>query len=201
MTKTVIFDLGGVIVPLDFAAGYKRLAEVCPFVAAEIPERIRSTKIVPEFETGKLAPEEFYKRLSEALRLEVDFDHFRDLWCGIFPSHALIPQEWIEAIRRERRVLLLSNTNSIHFELIQQRYPHLAHFDHYVLSYQVGAMKPHPPIYEEAIARAGCMPEECFFTDDVLPYVEGARRHGIDAEQFHGADKLRADLTARGIAV
>ncbi len=201
MIKTVIFDLGGVIVPLDFAAGYRKLESVCPFSAAEIPDRIRSTDLVPQYECGKVSSQDFYAKFRELLRLEVSYDEFRELWCGIFPRHALIPAEWIESIRRERRVLLLSNTNEIHFELIKERYPHLAHFDHYVLSYEVGAMKPHPPIYEEAIARSGVAPEECFFTDDVLPYVEGARKAGIDAVQFQGAEKLRLDLAARGISV
>jgi len=200
--KTVIFDLGGVIVPLDFAAGYKRLEAVCPYAAAEIPERIRSANIVVDFESGRIAPPEFYRKLSDALQLQVSFDEFRDLWCGIFPPHSLIPEAWIARIRQQvDRVLLLSNTNAIHFEVIRERYPHLGHFDEYVLSYEVGSMKPHGSIYEAAIARAGCRPDECFFTDDVLPYVEGARKAGIDAEQFLGAEKLRADLEARGIQV
>ena len=197
----MIFDLGGVIVPLDFAAGYQRLASVCPFPAAEIPDRIRATDVVTDFECGRIGSAEFYRRLSEVLRLEVDLAGFQDLWCGIFPPHSLIPSEWIEAIRRQKRVLLLSNTNEIHFELLKERYPHLEHFDHYVLSYQVGAMKPNASIYEAAVAQAECEAEECFFTDDVLPYVEGARRAGIDAEQFLGADQLKLHLAARGITV
>jgi glucose-1-phosphatase len=201
MIRTVIFDLGGVIVPLDFAAGYKQLEGRCPYTAQEIPERIRATDTVVRFESGQLSPESFHRELSATLQLEASFEEFKRLWCAIFPSHALFPHEWIEQIRREKRVLLLSNTNAIHFELIQQRYPHLAHFDHYVLSHEVGAMKPNPQIYAEAIAHANCAAGECFFTDDALPYIEGARRAGIDAEQFLGAEKLRADLASRGIVV
>ena len=197
----MIFDLGGVIVPLDFQAGYRRLETVCPFAASEIPARIRTTDLVTRFESGKIAPEEFHHQLAELLQFRSTFAEFKNLWCAIFPPHSLIPAEWIESIRRRKRVLLLSNTNAIHFELIRQRYEHLAHFDEYVLSYEVGAMKPHQDIYAAALARAGCPPEECFFTDDVLPYVEGARRAGIDAEQFLGQEKLRADLALRGIEV
>jgi putative hydrolase of the HAD superfamily len=201
MIKTVIFDLGGVIVPLDFAAGYKQLEGRCPYTAEEIPARLRSTDVVVRFESGQLAPEAFHRELTALLRLDADFDEFKQLWCAIFPPHALFPHEWVEQIRRQKRVLLLSNTNAIHFDLIRQRYPHLNHFDHYVLSHEVGAMKPSAAIYREAIARAGCEPGECFFTDDALAYVEGARRSGLDAEQFLGAGKLRRDLAARGIFV
>jgi HAD superfamily hydrolase (TIGR01509 family) len=68
-----------------------------------------------------------------------------------------------------------------------------------VLSYEVKAMKPSPAIYREAIARAQCRPEECFYTDDIPAYVEGARREGIDAVQFESCAQLERDLAARGI--
>jgi FMN phosphatase YigB (HAD superfamily) len=202
MIRTVIFDLGGVIVPLDFPSAYKRLAAISRFPVEEIPDRIRATDVVVRFECGKVSPVDFHRELSDVLSLDIAFDEFTDIWCALFPPHALIPAEWIDQIRRQnKRVLLLSNTNPIHFGQIQQRYPHLKHFDHYVLSYEVGIMKPNSGIYEAAIAEAGCSAAECFFTDDVLPYVEAARRSGIDAEQFLGAEKLQADLAARGIAV
>jgi len=68
-----------------------------------------------------------------------------------------------------------------------------------VLSYEVKAMKPSPAIYREAIARAQCRPEECFYTDDIPAYVEGARREGIDAVQFQSCAQLERDLAAREI--
>jgi len=68
-----------------------------------------------------------------------------------------------------------------------------------VLSYRVGALKPAPAIYREAIARAECRPEECFFTDDIADYVAAAKREGIDAVQFESCEQLERELTARGI--
>jgi hypothetical protein len=40
MIKTVIFDLGKVIIPFDFTRGYRGLEQVCGIPAAEIPQRI-----------------------------------------------------------------------------------------------------------------------------------------------------------------
>ena len=79
--------------------------------------------------------------------------------------------------------------------------PHLRHFHRLVLSHEVKAMKPQPEIYRAAIDAAQCRPEECFFTDDILEYVEGARRMGIDAVQFESRQQIERELTARGIAV
>jgi len=73
------------------------------------------------------------------------------------------------------------------------------HFHELVLSHEVKAMKPSPLIYREAVARAGCKAEECFFTDDIVAYVEGALKEGIDAEQFLSLEKLEKDLRARQV--
>jgi putative hydrolase of the HAD superfamily len=95
--------------------------------------------------------------------------------------------------------MLLSNTNPIHFHMIQANYPLLKHFGHCVLSYEVGALKPSGEIFEAAVARAGCGPQECFFTDDLAVNVEAARKHGMDAVLFESAAQLEGELRARGL--
>jgi HAD superfamily hydrolase (TIGR01509 family) len=82
---------------------------------------------------------------------------------------------------------------------VRWNYPILRHFHDLVLSYEVKAMKPSPAIYREAIARAQCLPEECFYTDDIPVFVEGARREGIDAVQFESCAQLERELAARQV--
>jgi glucose-1-phosphatase len=197
--KTVIFDLGKVIIPFDFNRGYRAMEQYCGYKASEIPLRIGSTDLVVRFETGMMEPEDFVRELSTHLDLKVSFDHFCEIWSGIFLPEPLLPDSMIEGLRRRYRVLLMSNTNAIHFRMIRERYPILEHFDDYVLSYQVKAMKPSPVIYNEAVRRAGCEAGECFFTDDIAAYVEGAKAVGIDAVQFQSRDQLEQELKARGI--
>jgi putative hydrolase of the HAD superfamily len=199
MIKTVIFDLGKVIVPFDFKRGYRAMAELCPYAAEEIPKRIGTTDLVIRFECGLVGPEEFVRELCGVLDLQMEYGRFCEIWSSIFLPETLIPESLLEGIRRRRRLLLLSNTNAIHFQMIRDNYPLLRHFDEYVLSYQVGAMKPSPRIYEEAIARARCEPAECFFTDDIADYVAGARAAGMDAVQFESAAQIERELRKRGV--
>jgi putative hydrolase of the HAD superfamily len=133
------------------------------------------------------------------LGFETSFDNFRTIWSSIFLPETLIPENLLVALRERYRLLLLSNTNAIHFEMVFERYPLLKHFDEYILSYKVGAMKPSPLIYQAALAKAECKPEECFFTDDIPAYVEGAKAQGIDAVQFQSAAQIEAELNARGV--
>jgi glucose-1-phosphatase len=199
MIRTLIFDLGKVIVPFDFGRGYRAMEGLCGLAAADIPKRIGATDLVIRFETGLVSPEDFVTELSAMLGLRVNYAQFCELWSSIFLPETLIPDAMLESLSRRYRMLLLSNTNAIHFSMIRERYPFIRHFDDLVLSHEVKAMKPSPVIYREAIARAGCAAEECFFTDDIAAYVEGARKEGIDAVQFVSLEKLQEDLRSRGI--
>jgi glucose-1-phosphatase len=197
--KTVIFDLGKVLIPFDFSRGYRAMEKFCHYPAAEIPKRIAATDLVHRFETGLVEPRDFVEQLSRMLDLHVTYEQFCEIWSSIFLPDTLVPESLLAGIGERYRLLVLSNTNAIHFAMVRQNYPLLRHFDDLVLSYEVKAMKPSPAIYREAIARAQCRPEECFYTDDIPAYVEGARREGIDAVQFQSCAQLERELAAREI--
>ena len=199
MIKTVIFDLGKVIVPFDFSRGYRAMAELCPYAPEEIRKRIGSTDLVTRFESGQVPPEQFVEQLCSILGLRLEYARFCEIWSSIFLPYTLIPESLLEGLRRRYRLLVLSNTNAIHFNMVRANYPLLRHFDDFVLSHEVGALKPSPRIYAAAIARAQCAAEECFFTDDIPEYVAGAKAAGIDAVQFQSAVQLESALQERGI--
>jgi putative hydrolase of the HAD superfamily len=197
--KTVIFDLGKVLIPFDFSRGYRAMEPFCDYPAAEIPRRIAATDLVHRFETGLVESRDFVEQLSGMLDLRITYEQFCEIWSSIFLPEILVPESLLAGIAERYRLLVLSNTNAIHFDMVRRNYPMLRHFDDLVLSYEVKAMKPSPLIYREAIARAQCRPEECFYTDDIAAYVEGARREGIDAVQFESCAQLERELAARGI--
>jgi putative hydrolase of the HAD superfamily len=196
--KAILFDLGKVLVHFDFKRAYQRLEGICPHAATEIPRVLATTGIAQRFETGLMEPAEFVAEITRTLNVEVGYPEFCDIFSCIF-TETLVPESLVETLAARYRLVLLSNTNAIHFDWIRSRYPILRHFHHLVLSYEVKAMKPRPEIYEAAVAAAGCRPEECFYTDDIAEFVEGARRVGIDAVQFQGAAQLEHELRARGI--
>jgi putative hydrolase of the HAD superfamily len=199
LIKAILFDLGRVIVPFDFRRGYERLEQHCGIPAAEIPRRIGETDLVHHFERGHLGAEEFFGALSARLGLRIDYAEFCEIWTSIFLPHTLVPESLIHGLAVKYRMVLLSNTNPIHFEMVRKTYPLLRHFHAFVLSHEAGSIKPEPEIYRRAVEVAGCLPEECFFTDDVAEFVAGARAAGIDAVRFENSDQLQRDLRARGV--
>ena len=199
MTRAILFDLGNVLVAFDFTRGYRALEGVCPHPAEEIPARIAASGLVPPYERGEVSSEAFYLQLCRLLDLCVAYDQFCALWSTIFLPDPIVSEDLLTSLRRRYRMVLISNTNDIHFRVIQANYPLIGHFDAMVLSHQVGAMKPADRIYQEAIRQAGCRPEECFYTDDVPEFVEGGRRNGLDAVRFTGQADLERELQRRWI--
>jgi putative hydrolase of the HAD superfamily len=196
--KAIIFDLGRVLVNFDFKRGYQALEGHCPYPAAEIPKRLSAGGLVERFETGLIEPRDFVTQMSAALDLDIGYDRFCRIWSSIF-TETLVPETMLAGLAARYRLLLLSNTNAIHFEGLRESHPMLRHFHALVLSYEVKAMKPRPEIFQAAIARAGCRAEECFYTDDIAAFVTAARNLGIDAVQFESLAQLEREFAARGI--
>jgi putative hydrolase of the HAD superfamily len=196
--KAIIFDLGRVLIDFDFKRGYQALEGLCPYRAAEIPGRLATCDLVERFETGLIEPRDFVAEMSAVLDLKIDYDRFCRIWSSIFTG-TLVPENLLAGLAARYRLMLLSNTNAIHFEGLRASHPMLRHFHDLVLSYEVKAMKPRPEIFQAAIARAGCRAEECFYTDDVAAFVTAARNLGIDAVQFESAAQLDREFAARGI--
>lgn len=198
MYKAVIFDLGRVLVNFDFKRGYRALEGLCPYAAAEIPLRLSTGNLVEQFESGLIEPHDFVAQFSEVLDLKIEYEQFCAIWSSIF-TEPLVPEEMLVGLAKRYRLLLLSNTNAIHFEMLREAYPMLRHFHDLILSYEVKAMKPRPEIFQAAIAKAGCRPEECFYTDDIAAFIAAARTLGIDAVQFESVSQLERELKSRGI--
>jgi len=199
MHKTIIFDLGKVLIHFDFKRGYRALEGICAYPAAEIPKRLAPTGLVERFESGLVEPRDFVEQFSRILDLHLDYGQFCEIWSCIF-TNELLPESMLESLAAKYRLLLLSNTNAIHFDMLRANYGHLLrHFHHLVLSYEVQAMKPRPEIYQAALQHAGCEPAECFYTDDIADYVKAAREFGIDAVQFESREQIEREMRGRGI--
>ncbi len=194
MIKTIIFDLGNVIVPFDIEIGLGNLAKACDFSSIEIREKLVGEKHSELFHTGEISADELFKRIKNSLNLQMNFEEFVDVWNSIFWFEPIVSEKLIEKLSREYRLLTLSDTNELHFNFIKPKFPLLRFFDDFVLSHEVGAIKPSPKIYEAAIEKANCLPEECFFTDDKIENIEGAKKFGIKAVQFISTGQLEKDL-------
>jgi glucose-1-phosphatase len=148
----------------------------------------------PGYDTGRISSREFYQRVTAHFGVALPYSRFCDLWCDLFdPMEGMA--EVVGHLASSFPLLLLSNTNALHFDYIQERFKVILEpFRAFVLSYEVGNRKPEPAIYQSLIRQAGRPPEEILFLDDKLSFVEGALSQGLTAWQFRSPQELRQEL-------
>jgi len=196
MYKLFVFDLGNVIIPFDHTTIAPRLLKYSKKKDAFKPEDIhrffyRGEELEHKYEEGKIGTTEFISNVRERFSLDISNEEFTSIFCDIFFSVSREVEEILMGLKKsKRRLVLLSNTNEMHFEHIMKRYEIMSIFDYYILSYRIGCRKPDRRIYEHLIEYAKCNPEEIFYTDDMIDYIEAAKRLGISAHHFKDSESI-----------
>ena len=194
---TVIFDLGGVLVSVDFMRACKRLEAAGGAPAAVILEAITSGADKLAFDTGRLSPQEFAARFCAAIGVHLPYAEFAEIWCDIFAEQREVTS-LLDRIAAKADLVLLSNTDPLHLDYVRSHYRFLEKFGRLVLSYEVGHAKPVREIFERAIGQCAAGSRMIYF-DDVAEYVSAARACGLPAEQFVDVARLRLDLKRFGV--
>ena len=129
-----------------------------------------------------------------------DFDAFLHASSDIFaPIESMLPVV-AQLYHAGYPLGVLSNTCEGHWTYCLRHFAMVREFfSTYVLSYQVGAVKPEAAIFCKAAELAGCRPEEIFYTDDIAGHVAGARAAGLDAVVYESAPQIVAELRERGV--
>ncbi len=194
MIKTFIFDLGNVIVPFETNSKFKPLQQFTRLKPEDIQEKVLLSKEIRLFERGEISSRDVFDFVKKTLDSEMNFEQFVENWNGIFILEPILSEDFIGKLSEKYKLLILSDTNKIHFEFIKQNFPVLKYFDDFVLSYEVGVLKPSKEIFQIAVEKAGCLPEECFFTDDIEKNVAAAKNLGINTVQFISAEQFEKYL-------
>ena len=197
--EALLFDLGKVIVDFDLRPMLGLLCANSCKPAAEFETVFRNVDLLRSYETGKISTAQFHEHLCNNGGLQLDFPSFQKIWSDVFHPEILISEDLLKELKRRYPMILVSNTNEAHIGFIAERYAVLDHFDHKVLSYEVGSMKPDPEIFHHAIALSGKQPEGLFFTDDREENVLAARELGMQAHQFESEAGLISALHDAGI--
>jgi putative hydrolase of the HAD superfamily len=201
MIRCVISDVGKVIIFFDNRIFFRKIAEFCSYSAEEIAEKVHlHFDLIRSFDSGSLSPEEFYNRVVKILNADIELEDFFVIYNDIF-SLNLPVLNTLKRLKPKYRLLLFSNTDVMRFRFIKKRFPEILIFDDYVLSYEVGFIKPHPEIYKHTLRKARAKPEECLFIDDREENIEVARMLGIQTIHFTPQTELEDELKAKGVSI
>jgi epoxide hydrolase-like predicted phosphatase len=184
--KNIIFDLGGVILNIDYSVLIRSFAALGIENFEEHFSKAQQEKFFDLYEKGLITSEEFCERLKKHCKPGVTNKDIEDAWNSMLLDLPQKRMDLLLRLRKEYRTFLLSNTNDIHMHWI---YNYLSEtfgikdfngcFEKVYLSYKLHMRKPDAEIFEFVLKENNLKPEETFFIDDSPQHLEGAKKLGI----------------------
>ena len=177
--KAVLFDLGKVIVHFNFDPAFKKLSRASSLSPKDIEDYFIASGLEVLYDGGKISSAEFYRQVKKATGLRLDYAAFKKVWNGIFTPN----QPIVRLIRRlspRYRLVLISNTNAMHYAYIRQKYSILDQFDQLILSYKEKIRKPDERIYRKAEKACRARAAEILYIDDRADLTEAADSLGFN---------------------
>lgn len=193
---TVIFDVGRVLVHLDFRRLLAFL-ESHGIDVAHVSELLTRIDLAA-YERGAFDGEALLGRIESLADRPMDRSAMRAHWLDIFvPQEGML--ELARRLSRSHRVFILSNVGDLHWEHLDARWGIGSIGQGAIASYRVGASKPDPAIYRRAEDAFGLEPRRTVFIDDMVVNVDAARERGWRAIHHRDEPSTAEDLRALGV--
>jgi HAD superfamily hydrolase (TIGR01549 family) len=194
--KTIFFDFGNVIGFFSHRVVSERLAALAGIPVDQVHGQLWHNQLEDDYESGRISTRTVLEHVRSRCRQLRCSDQelsaaFADMFWPNPEVCALVPR-----LKPRYRLVLASNTNELHSKQFRRQFADvLAHFDHLVLSHEVGTRKPEMDFYRHCQQHAHAQPHECLFIDDMPANIAAARAHGWHAILYQPNDDLHGQLS------
>jgi glucose-1-phosphatase len=197
--RAIIFDIGRVLVRIDVARAMQGLASGTALSPAELWSAIEKDPRWPDWQEGRMASRDWYLHLGRRLGGDFTFEQFTEIWNRVLDPAPIHEDSLFQRLSRTYRLALLSNTDPLHVQHLEANFTFFRFFPTRIYSCSVGASKPNPLIYREALRALKVQAQEAVYVDDIAVYVEAAQRLGMGGIQFQSSAQLVSDLKSLGV--
>ena len=171
--KNIIFDLGGVLINIDYRKTADAFIELGFDDFDKMYSQFTANELFKKLETGRIGNDEFYKLILGARKKEVTEEQVRAAWNRMLLRWRKESLAFLKNLSADYTIFLLSNTNAIHLEAFNKLLENetgMKSIDHLFskayYSHRVNLRKPDSDIFEFVAKDAGIKPEETLFIDD-----------------------------------
>jgi glucose-1-phosphatase len=196
----LLFDLGRVVLDIDFSKALACWAGRAGCEVAHLTERFAPDKSFKRHETGEISDAEFFAGLRASMGIELSDAQFLEGWNAIFVGEMPGIARHLARAAERVPVYAFSNTNGAHVEHFSVAYAGvLGHFREMFLSSAIGLRKPDAAAYDHVVTAIGVPASRIVFFDDSAENIEGARSRGLTAVHVTSPDDVAEALAALGL--
>ena len=197
--SSIIFDLGGVILNIDFQKSIDSFKQKIPgFDDHDYNGKPNQNEIFSRYEVGATDTDTFYQEFLEHYQTNLSFESFCESWNAMLLDMPRARVELLDSLRkRGTRVFLLSNINALHAERTEEIYENLGmsgrfrqHFERGYYSFEMGLRKPDAQIFLQVLAENALQASETLFIDDGAQHVASADKLGLQTIHLFNRESI-----------
>lgn len=178
--EALLFDLGNVLVEIDFGRMFAALAEASGGDASVLRGRFTFDDAYERHERGELTFADYARSLRQTLGLDLADATLLAAWNAIFVQPVPGVGELLRRAGKRWPLYALTNTNAAHQEVWTRDYAEvLAPLERVFVSSEMGWRKPQPEAFLQVAREIGVVPERILFFDDTLENIVGAQAVGL----------------------
>ena len=184
--KNIIFDLGGVILNIDYDITAKAFEKLGISQFHKLFSKAEQNQTFDLYEKGLISSDEFRDILQKAVTTPVSKETIDDTWNAMLLDLPPARLDLLKKMKNTHRTFLLSNTNEIHIQCFSKSLQQQIgvsdlsdYFEKVYLSYEINLRKPDVEIFKYVLDNNRLNPAETLFIDDSPQHIEGAKKLGI----------------------
>jgi glucose-1-phosphatase len=202
--KNIIFDLGGVILNIDYHKTVEEFEKLGLKNFNEIYSQAQQTGLFDKFEVGEISSSFFINELLNFLPKGTSPNAVVKAWNAIILDFPIENLNFLLEIKEQKNIVLLSNTNEIHIQCFHRKLELLTgnkslhpYFKEVYFSNEIKLRKPNLNCFEFVCKENNFKLSETIFIDDSIQHIEGAKSFGLNTIHFNKEYKLLSELLCK----
>jgi glucose-1-phosphatase len=198
--QALLFDLGGVLIDIDFGRAIRSWAECAQQDVELLRPRFSFNEWYAKHECGQITAIEYFASLRKTLDIDLTDEEFERGWNSIFVGEIAVTSNLLSTLRGSIPLYAFTNSNVLHQSVLNRSYKHIVDlFDGIYVSSSLGLRKPQPEAFLAVARDMRVVPPSIAFFDDLLENVAGAERAGLAAFHVPSPDAVLRHLHELGV--
>ncbi|MDP2241001.1 MAG: HAD-IA family hydrolase [Burkholderiales bacterium] len=192
----LLFDLGGVIVDIDFRRVFEAWSADSGVPAATLESRFSMDVYYERHERGEIPVADYFESLRSSLGIRLTDKQFERGWNAVFVREVPGIARLLRGVQSRFPLYVFSNSNAAHHDYWAREYAStLSMFRKVFVSSDLGRRKPEPQAYSAVAQAMGTPLPGILFFDDFKDNVEAARKVGMQAVHVKSFADIEKALT------